>query len=100
MNDIFRLSDFVFRGPKVLQKKNLIIFINLSWRYGTSKFQKRKVSVCSKNREMDFSEGSVAFDVMYHIDEDIKHEVTKAVFSLKKVFVEGKNKILYIFEKI
>ena len=49
---------------------------------------------------MDFSEGSVAFDVMYHIDEDIKHEVTKAVFSLKKVFVEGKNKILYIFEKI
>lgn len=47
-----------------------------------------------------FSEGSVSFDVMYHIDKDIKHEVTKVVFSLKKVFVEGKNKILYIFEKI
>ena len=26
--------------------------------------------------------------------------MTKVVFSLKKVFVEGKNKILYIFEKI
>ena len=32
-----------------------------------------------------FSEGSVSFDVMYHIDKDIKHEVTKVVFSLKKV---------------
>ena len=47
-----------------------------------------------------FSEGSVSFDVMYHIDKHIKHEVTKVFFSLKKVFVEGKNKILYIFEKI
>ena len=31
-----------------------------------------------------FSEGSVSFDVMYHIDKDIKHEVTKVVFLLKK----------------
>ena len=94
-------SVFVFRGSKYFRRKKLFIFINLSWRYGTSKSQKRTVCIFSKKiRNGYFLRVMFLFDVMYHIDKDIQHEVTKVAFPCEKVFVEGKNKILYIFEKI